>query len=686
MRYNSTSSSSSSSSSSNGNTIQLPHAARAVYLFCCLLALNNAYITFSRRADPYNHAVADRRNVHEPARALQAAHHHAQQKQPNDQAKMAFIAGDNAVAAADAAAAAAAAAAVQQTVESDERIQSSMNRRHQGHQLRHQENPTSSLETTAARATAKQTKRKRSSDRVSSTNNSNTTTESKTTQLWHNHNHNQANKPESNGLATNTAAATESSSSSSSSSSTTEGGSSVKLSSPFIHYTLHPTPTFHKRQSLHNPHAFLNKFNVYYQCDSAKRKPLPRQVQTVLDYTTTLSTNLKLLVMGDSVAIQWAQALDEALGATMLDETDTAQSANATLVAAAVVSTRQVILRRRRRHEDLTVAGPLLRGGGLVAAWRITGLWTRRRENKPLPHEPGGGWTRRDLTALVSSPRYQATVNATATATPLPQPQRRMAPNTDPPPTPPLFDSLIFRIPHGWITLAQVTREDVLETIALAHELLGVRTVVFVSMPFINNVQTLQDVADLERANANLRTWVDEYNANRTLTAAGGGAGGVERVMILEFGHLMDELMALNARLMGYDTTDSQYIMDRLGNAWNNSIPFVCGERVKAVTTVDDTTQKTKVVRPTTCATNRLTYDGIHWCMESISGRVLAGLACLLGCFHNRNDTAVANNGNAGPDETKVAAMQQCEQGCNIEFMSLEQMRKEARKLPYTQH
>jgi hypothetical protein len=679
------SSTSSSSSSSNGNTIQLPYAARAVYLFCCLLALNNAYITFSRHADPY-HTVADsNHHVHEPARALQAtaAAHHAQRlsarpKQPNDQAKTAFIAGDSAVAAA-------AAAAVQQTVESDERIQLSMHRRHQGHQLQHQENPTSSLETTAARATAKQTKRKRSSDRVSSTNNSNTTTESKTTQLWH-HNHNQANKPENNGLATNTAAATESSSSSSS---TAEGGNSVKLSSPFIHYTLHPIPTFHKRQSLHNPHAFLNKFNVYYQCDSAKRKPLPRQVQTVLDYTTTLSTNLKLLVMGDSVAIQWSQALDEALGATMLDETDTAQSANATLVAA--VSTRQVVLRRRRRHEDLTVAGPLRRGGGrgLVAAWRITGLWTRRREHKPLPHEPGGGWTRRDLTALVASPRYQAVTVNNATATPpLPQPQRQMAPNTDPPPPPPppLFDSLIFRIPHGWITLAQVTREDVLETIALAHELLGVRTVVFVSMPFINNVQTLQDVADLERTNANLRTWVDEYNANRTLAAAG-GAGGVERVMILEFGHLMDELMALNARLMGYDTTDSQYIMDRLDNVWNNSIPFVCGERVKAVTTVDATTQKTKVVRPTTCATNRLTYDGIHWCMESISGRVLAGLACLLGCFHNRNDTAVANNGNVvGPDETKVAAMQQCEQGCNIEFMSLERMRKDARKLPYTQH
>jgi hypothetical protein len=293
-----------------------------------------------------------------------------------------------------------------------------------------------------------------------------------------------------------------------------------------------------------------------------------------------------------------------------------------------------------------------------------------------LPHEPGGGWTRKDLTALITGQRYQATVVTHHKA------------GTALPPWP-LFDSLIFRIPHGWITLAQVTQQDVLETIALAHELLGVRTVLFVSMPFINNVQTLHDVADLQRANANLRTWVDEYN-NRTLVtrASGGGGGGggggnqsasdgVERVMILEFGHLMDELMALNARLMGYDTADSQYTMDRLDNAWNNSIPFVCGERVSAVTTVNVASNQTTVLRPTTCATNRITYDGIHWCMESISGRVLAGLACLLGCFHNHND------GNGSMDEAKVTTMKRCEQGCNIEFMSLERMREDARKLPY---
>jgi hypothetical protein len=292
-----------------------------------------------------------------------------------------------------------------------------------------------------------------------------------------------------------------------------------------------------------------------------------------------------------------------------------------------------------------------------------------------LPHAPGGGWTRKDLAALVSSERYQVTtVHTSATL------QQRQTAMTNG--SPRLFDSLIFRIPHGWITQAQVTRHDVLETIALAHELLGVRTVVFVSMPFISNVQTLQDVADLERANANLRTWVDEYNAKHTNTETRTSAGhaGVERVMILEFGHLMDELLALNARLMGYDTNDSkQYTMDRLANAWNSSIPFVCGERVSAVTAVGSSTHETTLVRPTTCATNRLTYDGIHWCMESISGRVLAGLACLLGCFHNH----VHHDGTM--NETKAAAMKQCEQECNVEFMSLERMRPDARKLPYAQ-
>jgi hypothetical protein len=240
---------------------------------------------------------------------------------------IAAVAGDNAVAAA--------VAAAQQTVERDTtgEVALSTNRNPGQHQSSPQEN-VNRIPMETALTTAKM-------------------------------HHNRAKKPENKAsLASDTAVATKSSNNRS------EDGAV----SPFIHYTLHPAPT-QKHAKRHNPYAFLNKFNVYYQCDSSKRQPLPRPLQSVLDYTTTLSTNLKLLVMGDSVAIQWAQALDEALGAvvTMRDETETNGKKNHKDNTTSTTSTtRQVVLRRRRRHEDLTVAGPL-RGGGLVAAWRITG-------------------------------------------------------------------------------------------------------------------------------------------------------------------------------------------------------------------------------------------------------------------------------------------------------------------------
>lgn len=48
-----------------------------------------------------------------------------------------------------------------------------------------------------------------------------------------------------------------------------------------------------------------------------------RHAGRVLDFTTTVSSNLKLLLIGDSVMIQLAQAFDEALGVAMSYKADT---------------------------------------------------------------------------------------------------------------------------------------------------------------------------------------------------------------------------------------------------------------------------------------------------------------------------------------------------------------------------
>jgi hypothetical protein len=47
MQYHGNGQNTSSSTNNATAACKLPHAARAIYLACCLLALNNAYITFS---------------------------------------------------------------------------------------------------------------------------------------------------------------------------------------------------------------------------------------------------------------------------------------------------------------------------------------------------------------------------------------------------------------------------------------------------------------------------------------------------------------------------------------------------------------------------------------------------------------------------------------------------------------
>lgn len=412
-----------------------------------------------------------------------------------------------------------------------------------------------------------------------------------------------------------------------------------------INYTMHP-------KTSDSPFVYQNKFHRYYYCQPNSRQPLPDAMRHLLNYTTTVSTNLQILFMGDSVGLQFSQAFDEGVGAS--------------------AETRALLRQYAKQMEGLTIAGPV-RGGGLVASWRITGMLLRKGENRALPHAFGGGWTRSDVATLFGHALFQTASHTNATSTTADTTNRTTTINignatrnptaTTFTPREQRFDSMIFRIPHGWIPPNEITAETLSETVQLARELFGVSSIIFVSMPFVNNVLTWQDVKDLERANQELRKFANVYNANNSLFAdIGNDEDRVKRVFVLEFGHLMDELMAMNARLMGYDASNkAYYTMDRMNNRWNNSIPFFCGQR-------PETTNTTSTPLPTACRQNLLTFDGIHWCMETIGGRVTAGIACLLACAHNNNHgTKLLLRQSSSWTTTDT----DCERRCNNEFMSL---------------
>jgi hypothetical protein len=199
---------------------------------------------------------------------------------------------------------------------------------------------------------------------------------------------------------------------------------------------------------------------------------------------------------------------------------------------------------------------------------------------------------------------------------------------------------LIFRIPHGWVGLDLVTEEKLQEMIELASELFGVKTVMIISLPYINNVKTLGDARELKDTNNMIHKLSQNWPSE--------GKYGVDHVQVLDFATFGDSLMKWNANLMGMDTSSANYTLESLkdsGKSRDRSIAQVCGKRVR------DQSKK--------CEPNAFSLDGMHWCMERVGGRFVAATSCLLGCVYNQN-----NNANESSTTT-------CERSRNDQFMSL---------------
>jgi hypothetical protein len=269
----------------------------------------------------------------------------------------------------------------------------------------------------------------------------------------------------------------------------------------------------------------------------------------------------------------------------------------------------------------LHVSAPI-QGGGVMAGWRITGILQREGENKKGPNRCCGGWSREDSRKLL---RHNYTVDNTTM-------------------TIDSFDVLIFRIPHGWIGLDLVTKEKLQEMIELASELFGVKTVMILSLPYINNVKTLGDVRQLKDTNDMIRKLSQNWPS---------GKHGVDRVQVLDFATFGDSLMEWNGRLMGMDTSSANYTLEKIKGTRRippKSIAQVCAKRVP-----DQTTE---------CEPNGFSKDGMHWCMDRMGGRLVAATSCLLGCVYNQNK-------NASESIKTIEASDECERSCNDQFMIL---------------
>jgi len=389
----------------------------------------------------------------------------------------------------------------------------------------------------------------------------------------------------------------------------------------------------HDPKNVPYPDKFLSV--VPYMCGKDKAElPPSLSGRTILNFTTTIATDLKIIHLGDSLGQQFVQGFD------------------ASVLGKGYESNRVVLQEyfyegKIYSHNCLSVAAPI-RGGGVSSYWRVTDLISeinRRKEaacaKEELQLKQRVGWSMKQSIALVDHKYY---VNVSDDATKDKMGQSPSFPVGK-------FDSVVMRIPHGWMDIPDITRERLLEAIHLSHENLGVQTVIITTLPLNNNVLDASDWRGINKINEMIR------DIAQTWTSVPGK--GVQWVLVLEFGDFTNQILWKNAQHLGYNISSQRgggwelsgvdFLLDRLPlppRKWPPSIPMVCA--------------KQPLKDEKNCIRNKISTDGIHWCIETMGPRYAASIACLLGCVYNGK--GLDKNGED---------VRKCEQECNEQFMSI---------------
>ena len=353
--------------------------------------------------------------------------------------------------------------------------------------------------------------------------------------------------------------------------------------------------------------------------------------RTALDhpYTTQITTDLRILFTGDSVAHQLAVQYQLAAGSL----------SNKML---------EFIKMGYLQSDGLTVSSPT-RGGGRVAYWRINGILTKQSMGAKLPNK-GPGWMESFADHLVN---YTTSLKPKQHSTDVGRP---------------VYDVVIQRIAHPWTVRyseTKVTQEHLRESVETVAERFGARVVIFVTAHWNDAIVTKEDYNDWARANRAVLHFARQYNNATTLLRK--PSSSVQHVLVADMAAYADRLIAVNAKRLGYDGSTLTLLQERLlvrkpGIAL--SIPALCSERVKNGA-------------QTGCQRNALFFDRSHLCMSTVGPRMDAVLSCLTACaFPTVPSQAEAEQDHQqkNNDEETARSAQVCQDRCNKKYMSIDRL------------
>lgn len=342
------------------------------------------------------------------------------------------------------------------------------------------------------------------------------------------------------------------------------------------------------------------------------RSELWDEVKAVTDFSTTLKLDhLRILVLGDSVGMQLFTILDKA---TMTGGIDYPLEA------------RHVVAYAFSDHISYGTSK-----NGRVGAWRTTGFMLEGSEGKPPPNMEGGGWdleTARDLLNVAIPEDNNATIGS--------------------------FDTVLFRIPHGWMPIDQIAVPHIIESLHTASRVFGATTAILLALPFVNNVEQHQRIPWL-RKNEELRKFAADFVPNETIP-------GIHRLVLMDFARLTNHFIKVNAGLLGYlnntDDPEMQYL-DQI-----RLVEYVAHNYPSAAHVCAGSTYKKQ--GKTLCYKNAISFDGMHICPNTYGGRIVAATGCLMQCLYQD-----FHDGQFGESPTSQTKNLECQQECNDKFMTL---------------
>ena len=213
------------------------------------------------------------------------------------------------------------------------------------------------------------------------------------------------------------------------------------------------------------------------------RVGLSKPFTKILNVTTYLRTNLKIITVGDSVAMQFHEVLEEAL-----HPTSPAAAAGVGLGVDHNETTYRTLYQYAWPGAELVSVTAPVNGGGALAALRMTGLFLEEGRGKPPPNigpnqtDASGGWlpehVRQILDHNYTMPSMRVTdgIETTATATTTTTTNSKTIES---------FDVMFFRIPHGWLPASSITRERLEASLRLMQRMFGVHTIIIQTI-FLN--------------------------------------------------------------------------------------------------------------------------------------------------------------------------------------------------------